>query len=316
MSSTQENEAPTELQLEFMKHQDEMQLRLRQLELDERKFERENGKSITARTQFFVGTVATIIVGIGAAFVTGQAALRTSATEAQNALLLQQENAKLQQELQARQQRFDFIRQATQGVGKTEASETLSFLLQTGILEDPNGEIAKALREGATPDWGGGSRCNNFTTSQRGKALVMEYTVLDLKARLRNGSRVIGYNHAGSASSVTLADGTSINLSRGEITRREAEALLIHDLAIAEEAVRENVRPRITQAQFDVLVSVIASIGIEAFERSEVLRLVNNGRISQVPSALRRLVHRNDQVSQKERNRREDEITLWNSLPE
>ncbi|MBL8544578.1 MAG: lysozyme [Hyphomonadaceae bacterium] len=61
------------------------------------------------------------------------------------------------------------------------------------------------------------------------------------------------------------------------VTEAEAQALLAHDIAPAEHAVNERVSQNLTQAQYDALVSFAFSIGVDAFEKSQVLRRVNAG---------------------------------------
>lgn len=61
------------------------------------------------------------------------------------------------------------------------------------------------------------------------------------------------------------------------ITEAEALTLLAQDIAPAERAVNERVTQHLTQAQYDALVSFAFSIGVDAFEKSQVLRRVNAG---------------------------------------
>lgn len=64
---------------------------------------------------------------------------------------------------------------------------------------------------------------------------------------------------------------------RQSITLAEAEALLIQDVAWAEDAVNQAVQVPLSQAQFDALVSLAFNIGEGAFKRSTLVRRINAG---------------------------------------
>lgn len=61
------------------------------------------------------------------------------------------------------------------------------------------------------------------------------------------------------------------------VTREQAEALLIGDVATAEGAVNLRVSVPLAQNQFDALVSFVYNIGAGAFSGSTLLRLLNAG---------------------------------------
>ena len=61
-----------------------------------------------------------------------------------------------------------------------------------------------------------------------------------------------------------------------ELTTEQGESLLREDVAVAEAAVTKNVRITLTQGQFDALVSFVFNVGSQAFEKSYLLRLLNN----------------------------------------
>lgn len=64
------------------------------------------------------------------------------------------------------------------------------------------------------------------------------------------------------------------------ITQAQADELLRRDVATAEQWVARLVTLPVTQAQFDALVSLCFNIGASAFERSTLLRLLNDGDIA------------------------------------
>lgn len=85
------------------------------------------------------------------------------------------------------------------------------------------------------------------------------------------GCRVIG--------KVTIAWGhTGPDVHPGdEVTRAQADELLVKDLSIAEHSVNYNVTCEINQNQFDAMVVFAYNCGIGAFQSSTLLKKVNNG---------------------------------------
>ena len=59
------------------------------------------------------------------------------------------------------------------------------------------------------------------------------------------------------------------------IDQQEADDLLAVDLHHAETAIYKTVQAKLTQNQFDALVSLVYNIGGGAFSKSTVLRLLN-----------------------------------------
>lgn len=64
---------------------------------------------------------------------------------------------------------------------------------------------------------------------------------------------------------------------RESITKEEAEALLLSDVAWAEDAVNDAITAPLTQSQFDALVSLAFNIGGPAFKRSTLVKRINAG---------------------------------------
>jgi lysozyme len=84
-------------------------------------------------------------------------------------------------------------------------------------------------------------------------------------AQLPGGGWTIGYGHTRAAR------------QGAEVSPSDAEALLIYDLLDITAAVNELTFTPLTQNQFDALVCLAFSTGLEAFRRSVVLRRVNEG---------------------------------------
>ena len=102
--------------------------------------------------------------------------------------------------------------------------------------------------------------------SSQGLALIKSHEGLRLSAYLDPvGVWTIGWGH-------------TKGVRRGQhITRAEAEAFLLEDLAEFEHAVSVATHGRATQSQFDAMVSLAFNIGAAGFRRSTVLRAHNSG---------------------------------------
>lgn len=102
-------------------------------------------------------------------------------------------------------------------------------------------------------------------TSLAGLRLIKKFEGLRLKAYIcPAGVLTIGYGSTGAHVKPGMV-----------ITAAEAEALLIKDLARFENAINRLVKVPLNQNQFDALASFIFNIGIGAFEKSTLLRLLN-----------------------------------------
>jgi lysozyme len=93
-------------------------------------------------------------------------------------------------------------------------------------------------------------------------------------ARLADGRWTIGYGHT-----KTAREGA-------EVSRSDAEALLIYDLMEVAAAVNDWTFAPLNQAQFDALCSFALNIGLESFRTSQVLRKVNEGAMLQAACAI------------------------------
>lgn len=70
-------------------------------------------------------------------------------------------------------------------------------------------------------------------------------------------------------------DGTKVKMTDKPITKERAEALFLHLLDSYELAVYSTTRDDINQNQFDALVSLCFNIGVNAFKKSSLLKVVN-----------------------------------------
>lgn len=74
----------------------------------------------------------------------------------------------------------------------------------------------------------------------------------------------------------------------GGISQEEALDLLAKDAEIASRAIRKYTKVKLTQAQFDALVSFAFNVGNGAFQKSTLLKKLNAGNYAEVPSELMR----------------------------
>lgn len=93
-------------------------------------------------------------------------------------------------------------------------------------------------------------------------------------ARLPDGRWTIGYGHTLSAR------------EGAEVSEEDAQALLHFDLLPVAEAVNNLVYTPLTQNQFDALTAFAYNVGIETFRSSDVLKRVNEGRLTEAACAL------------------------------
>lgn len=83
------------------------------------------------------------------------------------------------------------------------------------------------------------------------------------------GKLTIGYGHAIISGEKFPACGISPEM---------AEKLLKQDIIIAESAINRLVMVELLQNQFDALVSFVYNTGVKAFEKSSLLRLLNENK--------------------------------------
>jgi len=100
--------------------------------------------------------------------------------------------------------------------------------------------------------------------SNNGINLVKRFEGLELKAyRDSVGILTIGYGHTHA-------------VKAGEIiTGEQADAFLREDLQVAELTVNTNVKVKLTQGQFDALVSFVFNLGSGNFVKSTLIKKLN-----------------------------------------
>lgn len=102
--------------------------------------------------------------------------------------------------------------------------------------------------------------------SNNGINLIKKFEGLELKAYKDSvGILTIGYGHT---HGVKAGDA---------ITGQQADAFLREDVQVAELAVNTNVKVKLTQGQFDALMSFVFNLGSGNFVKSTLLKKLNAG---------------------------------------
>ena len=107
-------------------------------------------------------------------------------------------------------------------------------------------------------------------------------------------------------------NGSAVNY-KGGLTKQQVLDLLGQDLKRFDEAVAKNVTVSLNQNQFDTLVSFSFNIGVGAFKKSTLLKVLNKGQYNNVPPQLLRWNKAGGKPVPGLTNRRKKEISLWNS---
>lgn len=119
-----------------------------------------------------------------------------------------------------------------------------------------------------------------MNTGPKGLALIKQFEGWRSTAyRDAVGVWTIGYGHTSMAGSPKVRAGM-------KITKTEGETILRKDLRKYEKAVNDAVNVRLTQEQFDALVSFTYNVGPGNLRKSSVLRAVNARRFDEVPRRL------------------------------
>lgn len=138
--------------------------------------------------------------------------------------------------------------------------------------------------------------------SQKGLDLIKKFEGFSNKEYIcPAGKATIGYGH------VILAD----EHFQEPMTRREAENLLKKDLEPRQKSLNSFLKVNINQNQFDALMSLIYNIGVGNFQKSTLLKFVNDRLFDKVPNQFIRWCYISGEKSTGLITRREEEIKLW-----
>ena len=145
-------------------------------------------------------------------------------------------------------------------------------------MSDGNGMTLAVMSSGACArsDLGQDRMRPRQKASRAGIELIESFEGFRAKAaRLSGGGWTIGFGHTRSA-----REGL-------QISRADAELLLkFADLPPVEDAIAELVFTPLTQNQYDALVAFVFNVGAETFKHSDVLKRVNEGRLTEAACAL------------------------------
>ena len=95
------------------------------------------------------------------------------------------------------------------------------------------------------------------------------------------------------------------------ISKEQAEQLLKEDLKHFENAVSQLVTVKLNQSQFDALVSFMFNVGVYAFKKSTLLRLINQENFLEAANEFDRWVYANRKKLPGLVKRRADEKQLF-----
>lgn len=141
-------------------------------------------------------------------------------------------------------------------------------------------------------------------TSEAGISLIKRFEGCRLKAYSDIvGVYTIGYGHTGGVKLGTI------------ITEEEAEALLKRDLKRFELSIARLITRRLTQNQFDALVSFCFNLGAGALQRSTLRQKINRMEDSEVPAEFMKWSKAGGRVVPGLLRRRKAEAEFYAALP-
>lgn len=136
--------------------------------------------------------------------------------------------------------------------------------------------------------------------SEKGLNLIKKYEGLRLKAyRCPAGKLSIGYGHTNNVRPDDV------------ITEAQATELLIRDVLDVEGVINRLVTKTLTQGQFDALCSFIFNLGAGAFQRSTLLRKINQGDFVGASREFSRWIYAGGKILNGLKKRREEEKQLF-----
>lgn len=156
-----------------------------------------------------------------------------------------------------------------------------------------------------------------MNVSNQGRQLLMQWEGVKEKTYLDSaGLPTIGCGHLltkDELRSGKIKIGNEFVKYENGLTNLQIDQLLHQDLHIAEETVSNNVSVGLTQYQFDALCSFVFNVGTTAFINSTLLKVLNSKDFDAVQNQLRRWNKSGGRIVAGLINRREKEISLFNS---
>ena len=137
-------------------------------------------------------------------------------------------------------------------------------------------------------------------TSEKGLNLIKKYEGLRLKAyKCPAGVWTIGYGHAKGVKQNDI------------ITEQQAVELLLRDVLDCEGVINRLVTKTLNQGQFDACISFIFNLGAGNFQRSTLLRKINQGDFVGASREFSRWIYSNGKILNGLKKRREEEKQLF-----
>jgi len=120
----------------------------------------------------------------------------------------------------------------------------------------------------------------NQSTPSRSQVMTASDVGLEL-IKQSEGYRDKGYfatEHEAQKGIVTAGYGSTGRVGYGEgVTKEQADKFLREDVGTAEKTVRRLVKTKLSQNEFDALVSLVYNVGEGNFEKSKALKALNSG---------------------------------------
>ena len=136
--------------------------------------------------------------------------------------------------------------------------------------------------------------------SQEGLSLIKKFEGCELKAYMCSADVLtIGYGHTATVHETM------------EITQEVADQLLAEDIEKFESYVNQYVEVPLEQCEFDALVAWTFNLGPGNLKESTLLKVLNEGKKSEVPAQMKRWNKAGGNVLQGLVRRREAEALLW-----
>ena len=140
-----------------------------------------------------------------------------------------------------------------------------------------------------------------------GIALITKFEGLKLKPYLCSAKvPTIGYG------STRYENGVKVKLSDNSITQERANELFKNTLTQYEQAVDDFTTDKVTQNQFNALVSFCYNVGANALKNSTLLKIVNvNHNSAKIPTEFIKWINAGGKKSKGLLNRRNAEVELY-----
>lgn len=142
-------------------------------------------------------------------------------------------------------------------------------------------------------------------TSLEGRKAIQIHEELRLNAYLDSGGvPTIGYG------TTRYPDGVAVSIGDA-ITELQADEYFASNIVKFENAVNKFVKVKLSQNQFDALISLVYNIGIGAFQKSTLLKKLNASDFEAVPAQWMRWDKDNGKQISGLTNRRRQELGMW-----